>query len=196
MPHKRVAAAAADRCDPVAARCDAVNTLAVRDGEVSGYNTDVSGVRMLLDRMNLPADCGVLVLGAGGAAAAALVACEGRPLALSARDPGAAGEVSSRVGVEAALVPWGEPVPGALVVNSTPLGMSGEPLPDGIIAVSAGVLEMAYGAGETPAVAEALRRGLAAADGIDLLVAQAAGSFALWTGLPAPLEVMEAAARA
>ena len=195
MPHKQVAAAAADWCAPTAARCGAVNTLVARDGEVAGHNTDVSGVRMLLERMALPADAGVLVLGAGGAAAAALVACEGRPLRLSARNPAAAAALAAAVAVDAGVAPWGAPVPGALVINSTPLGMAGEHLPPGIVGAASGVLEMAYGSGVTPAVAEASRRGLDVADGIDLLVAQAAGSFTLWTGRPAPLEIMEAAAR-
>jgi len=195
MPHKRVAAAAADGCDPTALRCGAVNTLVPHEGVVIGHNTDVTGIRMLWERMAPPPGTGVLVLGAGGAAAAALVACAGHPLVLSARRREAAEAVAGAVGVDARVVPWGEPVPGAVVINATPLGRSGEILPAGIVAAAAGLLDMAYGSGPTPAVAAARRRGITVTDGIDLLVAQAAGSFTLWTGRPAPLDIMEAAAR-
>ena len=47
MPHKRTAAAAADRLAPEAARCGAVNTLVAEDGEVVGHNTDVGGLRLV-----------------------------------------------------------------------------------------------------------------------------------------------------
>ena len=197
MPHKRIAAAAADWCDPTAQQCGAVNTLVPQEGTVIGHNTDVTGIRMLWERMALP-PAGVLVMGAGGAAAAALVACEGHPLLLSARRPEAAEAIVAIGGDAARIVPWGEPVPGAVVINATPLGSSGEALPAGVVAEAVALLDMAYrtcGSGTTPAVAAARRRGLAVADGIDLLVAQAAGSFTLWTGRPAPFDIMEAAAR-
>ena len=60
-------------------------------------------------------------------------------------------------------------------------------------AVPVGLFDMAYGNNATPAVLGADERPVA--DGIDMLVAQAARSFEIWTGRPAPLEVMETAAR-
>jgi len=82
-----------------------------------------------------------------------------------------------------------------VVVNATPLGMQGEELPPGVIEAAGGLIDLPYGTEPTPAVALARRRGLPVADGLDLLVAQAALSFELWAGGPAPLAVMEAAAR-
>jgi shikimate dehydrogenase len=80
-------------------------------------------------------------------------------------------------------------------VNATPLGMAGESLPGGLVAAASGLFEMAYGPQTVPAVSEARRRGLPVADGLSMLVAQAARSFELWTGVAAPLPVMLAAAR-
>jgi shikimate dehydrogenase len=141
----------------------------------------------------LPGDAPVLVLGAGGAAAAALLAVGPERAAVSARRPGAAAVAGAAFGVPS--IPWGEAIDGAVVVNATPLGMEGEHLPEGLLAAASGLFDMAYGAQTTPAVAEMRRRGMPVIDGIDLLVAQAAGSFELWTGRAAPVAVMERAAR-
>jgi shikimate dehydrogenase len=195
MPHKRVAAAAADRLTPAAARCGAVNTLVGEDGEVLGHNTDVGGLLAAWERAGIPRGVPVLLLGGGGAADAALVALAGADLAVATRRPGAGESLAASLGVPAIEIPWGHPRPGAVVVNTTPLGMHGEPLPPGVVEAAAGLLDLPYGPEPTPAVAGARRRGLPVADGLDHLVAQAALSFELWAGVPAPLAAMGAAAR-
>ena len=194
MPLKAVALEAIDRASRVAIRAGAVNTMCLREGSVLGDNTDVGGIRDAWRRRRLPDDVPILVLGAGGAAAAALLACEGSELLVSSRRRGMASALATRLGVGASEVPWRSPVAGAVVVNATPLGMGGERLPEGIVAASAGLFDMAYGPSLTPAVAIAGDRPVA--DGIDMLIAQAARSFQIWTGVAAPLDVMEAAARA
>jgi len=195
MPHKRVAAAAADRLSPEASRAGSVNTLVPDDGRVIGHTTDVDGVRIAWGWAGLPEDSPVLVLGAGGAAAAAMVALEGHEVLVSGRRPGAGPAVAAALGVACREVPWGEVVDGAVVVNATPLGMAGESLPAGLVAAAAGVFDMAYGPAATPAVVEGRRLGLPVADGASMLVAQAARSFELWTGVRAPLPVMLDAVR-
>ena len=195
MPHKGVAAAAADRLAPPAARCRAVNTLVGEQGEVVGHNTDVGGLLAVWERAGMPPGAPVLVLGGGGAAAAALVALAGARAAVATRRPEAGRALAEALRVPTTVIPWGEPLAGAVVVNATPLGMQGEELPPGVIEVAGGLIDLPYGTEPTPAVALARRRGLPVADGLDLLVAQAALSFELWAGRPAPLAVMEAAAR-
>ena len=196
MPHKRTAAAAADRLAPEAARCGAANTLVAEDGEVAGHNTDVGGLRLVREWCGLPVAAPLLVLGAGGAAAAALVAFAGSTLMVATRRGGAGAELGAFLGVPVREVPWGEPVPGAIVVNATVLGMQGEPLPPGVVEEARGLIDLPYGADATPAAATARRLGLPAADGREVLVAQAALSFRIWTGREAPLEVMRRAAGA
>jgi shikimate dehydrogenase len=194
MPHKTHAYEAVDIRTDLADRTHAVNTITAAVGVLTGTNTDVAGVRFAITA----ADAGsgpALVLGAGGAAAAALVALDGRRLFVSSRDQAAAGDVIARTGVNGVIVPWGEGVAGAAVVNATPIGMHGEELPFGVLAVASAVIDMAYGPNETPAVAYAAAHGLGHADGIDMLVGQALEAFTLFTGAKAPIEAFYEAAR-
>lgn len=195
MPHKRTAAAAADRLSAAAGRCAAANTLVAEGAEVVGHNTDVGGLRTAWEQAGLPAEGPVLVLGAGGAAAAVLIAMEGREIAIAGRRAGVGGALAAAVGVRAVEIPWGQAWPGAVVVNATPVGMEGDSLPPGVVEESAGLVDLPYGSGPTPAATLARRRGLRVVDGLDHLVAQAALSFELWTGVPVPRAAMEAAAR-
>jgi shikimate dehydrogenase len=159
-----------------------------------GHSTDIAAVRKVWERRRLPLDP-VLLLGSGGAAAAALVALEGRQVVVAARRRDAAEGLVRAVGARAEVCGWEEARLRAVVVNATPLGMRGEELPEWMLQQATGVFDMAYGWGETPVLALARRRGLPAADGIDMLVAQAEESFRLWTGVSPPEGVMEEAAR-
>ncbi len=198
MPHKSAAAAAADLADGVVAATGAANTLRrgwSPDGpNVEATNNDVAGLTAAADAAGIPREAPVLVLGAGGAAAAAVVAFGERSVSLSARRPGAVGELALRTGAPVPSCRWGEAVDGAVVINATPLGMYGESLPEDLLEVAAGLIDMAYGDRVTPAVQKARDLGIPAADGLHVLVAQAAASFFWWTGVPAPLNVMLQAA--
>lgn len=191
MPHKRLAASRCDRLDGDAAAGGVANTLAMREGMLVGWNTDVGAIRAA----SPPGERTVLVLGAGGAAAAALVAFGDSPLAVSARRPDAALALAERIAPSARSIPWGTPQPGALVVNATAIGMRGESLPHGIVEAASGLIDLPYSDSPTPACLAAQRRGIPWVDGLELLVAQAAASFLIWTGVEAPIAVMRAAAR-
>lgn len=192
MPHKELAARLCDRLAPAAARAGAVNTL-LRVGErVIGHNTDIPGIQKAWRVTGLPADGPVLILGAGGAAAAAALALEGRELSICARRPAAATSLIAKLSVAATAVPWGQPVADAVIVNATPVGMRGERLDQEQLAAGAGLFDMVYGPHETPAVREMSDRGLPAADGRLMLLHQAAVAFELWTGRTAPLAEMRA----
>jgi len=193
MPHKEAAFALADRVSETALRAGVVNTLIHRDGMAAGDNTDVPGMRSVWDETGMGDIGPVLVLGSGGAAAAALVAFADHDIKISARSSERAQALLARTRVSGEVVEWGSAVQGAAVVNATPIGMGGEMLPDGIIERAAGLIDLPYGAERTPAVIAAFALGLPIADGREVLLAQAAGSFELWTGLPAPLDAMRAA---
>jgi len=189
MPHKAAAATAAEITDDVVTITGAANTLRAsesRPGMIEATNTDVGGLRNAADAAGIPPGAPVLVLGGGGAAAAASVAFGGRRLVVSTRS----GAVRP-----AAMLPWGTGWPGAVVVNATPLGMGGESLPEGVLKEATGFIDMAYGDDPTPAFLQAVQMGIPAADGLDVLVSQAAESFTWWTGLAAPLDAMAFAAR-
>jgi shikimate dehydrogenase len=183
MPHKQLALALADRADDLASRAGAANTLVREDASVVAYNTDIGAVRSAWAEAGLPTRGPALILGAGGAAAAALVALQGREISISARQPPAAAALLAATGIEAVIVDWGTRLAGAVVVNATPIGMHLEGLPVGVGVPDAGVFDMAYGSGTTPLVAAAKAAGLPCVDGEAMLIAQAAISFELWTGV-------------
>jgi len=193
MPYKELAAELCDRTSTVAARAGAVNTLVRSGPAVVGHNTDVIGIRAAWREGKLPTSGPVLVLGAGGAAAAALLALEDRELFVAARRPEAVVELCRRVGVSAHPADWGTPIEGAVVVNATPLGMKGEALDDAILGPAVGMFDMAYAAVPTVAVRVAAARELPTVDGRRMLLHQAAAAFELWTGHKAPVSAMDAA---
>lgn len=193
MPHKELAAQLADRLATSAQRVAVVNTLLRVGGAVVGHNTDIAGIEAAWVEAGFPADGPVLVLGAGGAAAAALVALEGHELTISSRRPEAVTALLQRVGVTATVASWGTPVSGAVVVNATPLGMQGESLGAAILDAAGGLFDMVYGSRETPSVQAIKQNDLPVADGQRMLLHQAAAAFELWTGHQAPLAAMEAA---
>ena len=191
MPHKELAFELADRVAEAALRSGAVNTLVRITGEVWGYNTDVDGIQAVWASAGFPDDAPVLILGTGGAAAGALVAVAERTVMISGRRPEAAADLLARVRIDGTVVPWGEGIESAVVINATPLGMKVESLPDGVLADAAGFFDLTYGSAEVPSVATALSLGIPIADGRDMLLAQAAAAFEIWTGVPAPIAAMQ-----
>lgn len=198
MPHKAVAARLADRLSSDAERAGSVNTWTLAgDGRLTGHSTDVEAVRRVWVRAGLPTECPVLVAGAGGAAAAAMVALENRELWCAARRSEGVSSLADRVDVSFRNFPWAEGLAGAVVVNATPLGMRGGELPAALLEESSGLFDMAYRADgrQTGAVRWMREQGLPASDGLEMLAAQAEASFEMWTGRRPPAKVMEKAAR-
>jgi shikimate dehydrogenase len=193
MPHKHLAFELADRVAETALRSGAANTLVRHEGEVWGHNTDVDGIRDIWIEKGLPDDAPVLILGSGGAAAGVVVALAKRVVTVSARRSGAAAELLASTRVAGTVIPWGSGVDGAVVVNATPLGMNGESIPAGVLDEAAGFVDLTYGPDEAPSVARSRTFGIPVADGRDMLLAQAAVSFEIWTGVEAPTDAMRAA---
>lgn len=183
MPHKVHAFEAVDDMDENAMRSGAVNTIIVDGGRLVGYNTDVLGVREACRQAGVSETAPVLVLGAGGAASAAVIAMEGRSLLVTARNDANAHALVERTAAEAIVVGWGEGVADAVIINTTPLGMAGEELPHNVLVAGSGLLDMTYGHGQTPACEMYRNLGLPCADGIDMLIAQAVSTFELFTGI-------------
>ena len=195
MPHKVLAARLADVLSPLAERCGGANTLWREGNRLFAHTTDPDGVRFAWEHAGLPDDAPVLLLGAGGAAAAALTALQGHSYRVSARREEAARALVDRVAPDAdvSVIGWGRAVPGAVVINATPLGTAGDSLPGGVLDEAAGLLEMSYGGGETPAEVLLRSRNRPVASGELMLVGQGVASFAIWTGVEVPPEVMLAA---
>lgn len=199
VPHKRAALELADERTAEAQAVGAANTLWWRDGRLFADNTDAAAVGDVLERdVGLHAGEPVVLFGAGGAARAAAVAIGrlGARLEVVARRAQAAADVAAVAAAAGADV--GAVGEARVVINATPLGLKGQPLPDRFMRLRPGqvALDLVYGPGDTPFVAAARRAGATALDGRGMLVAQAARSFRSWTGVPAPLDVMAGAASA
>lgn len=196
VPFKLEAYRLADECAPRAHDAGAVNTLSFEGGRALGDNTDGVGlVRDLEANLGVGlAGARVLLMGAGGAARGVL-------FPLLARGP-AALTIANRTVAKAdelALLAKRRGLPCAasgypalagqvfdLVVNATSASLGGEapPLPAGVFASGSLAYDMVYGKGVTPFLAAAREAGAARiADGLGMLVEQAAESFLIWRGV-------------
>lgn len=189
MPLKAAAARMADALSVPAARSGSVNTLMRAGGEVAGDSTDCVAMQEIVGDGRFARRTSVLLIGTGGAAAAALTALGDEPnLYVTGRRPDAVEELTAKLG--GLPVSWGSAVAGALVINATSLGMAGEALPDGILDVASGLADLPYGEMETPAMRQARTLGIPTADGHEFLLRQAMTSFRLWTGVPIDIETL------
>lgn len=198
IPHKLAAHELADVRTAAAAAIGAANTLAFEGGTVVADNTDAGG---LLDALGEGvAGRRALVLGAGGAGRAAVWALReaGCEVAVWNRSAARARALADELGVGHAERPTGADV----LVNATSVGL--EPLApgEGLAALALEGVEppellcdLVYGPGAGALAAWAERGGARVVDGIEVLVRQGARSLERWTGRPAPLEAMRAAAR-
>lgn len=194
MPLKAAAADLADLLSPQAELSHSVNTL-VPDGDtVAGHSTDSIAFRVLLRSDRFADISSILLLGAGGSAAAAMAAIGGqRQVYVCSRRPESAENLTSALG--GAVVTWGTAVAGSLVINTTPLGMNREALPGDVLSVAGGFIDLPYGNAPTPAMVEARGLGLPRADGHEFLILQAIESFRLWTGVKTDYSALRRAMR-
>lgn len=196
LPHKQAALHLVDEADELARRIGAVNTVVVADdGHLQGSNTDAFGfteaLRAGAPALDLTAAPAVLI-GAGGAARAIAVALldAGVPeLRLVNRTLERAHTLQTALDGPVQVVGWEDraaSLEGAgLVVNSTSLGMTGQPplelsltgLPTGAV-----VMDAVYVPLETPLLSEARQRGHTVVDGLGMLLHQARPGFASWFG--------------
>lgn len=202
LPHKERAAAVVSAPSEAVRRTGACNTFWGEDGAIHGDNTDVEGFRRALSRFlgRPPGDHRVLLLGAGGAARAALVALldDGvREVLILNRSTERARAVARRIGgarVRVANVPQDlDDEDFDLVVNATRLGLDEDdamPFELGRLRRAGAVLDLVYGAQPTPFVRAALARGIRATDGGEMLVQQAAVAFERWWGDEGPVDAM------
>jgi shikimate dehydrogenase len=196
IPLKEAVFALCDSVDPLARAIGAANTLVRQpDGHIHGFNTDFMGFLGNLDQ-NAPgwdrALDEAIVLGAGGACRAVLVALRERGIGrvhLLNRTVGKAEGLAAMMGGSVRPGPlsaFRDLAPRAgLLVNTTSVGMHGtgfEDLPLDRLPPGALVTDLVYVPLETPLLAEARARGLRTVDGLGMLLHQAVPGFAAWFG--------------
>jgi shikimate dehydrogenase len=197
VPHKLAALAACDEVSEAARRIGAVNTLVFRaEGALFGTNTDAEGFAANLQAVAPGFDASAapaLVLGAGGAARAVVVAlldAGAAEIRLTNRSAARAAALAAEMGDACKAVPWAERS-GALagiglVVNTTSLGMTGQPPLDialDDLPAAAVVNDIVYDPLTTPLLRAAAARGNPAVDGLGMLLHQARVGFQAWFGV-------------
>jgi shikimate dehydrogenase len=194
VPHKGAALAAAVPDDRARA-VGAANTLWFDDGTLRATNTDVEGFLANLDAATPGWDRGLesaIVLGAGGAARAAVYALVTREVGriyVINRTPERSEGLKKQFGARIFPAGWDETtglMGGAgLLVNTTPLGMTGQPPLEINLRCPASlvVADLVYDPLVTSLLAAARERGLRTADGLGMLLHQAVRGFALWFGV-------------
>jgi shikimate dehydrogenase len=213
IPHKHAALELADEASAAARAIGAANTLTFRsDGTIAAENTDAPGLIEALG--SSPRGMRALVLGAGGSARAvvwALLAEGASEVSIWNRTSARAEALANDLGARAVA----RPVPADLLVNCTSVGLEGRSGVSGVersatedcalnqlgltgdqLGEYSNVIDLVYHAQSTALLAAAVARGARTIDGLQVLVAQGALSFELWTGREAPRELMARAARA
>jgi shikimate dehydrogenase len=195
LPHKQSVLGLLDDLTPAARAIGAVNTIVQRNGKLSGDNTDAPGLLAALADADAPKGGLSVVLGAGGAARAAVYALRGagHEVLIVNRTHARAQALAAELGGRAA---WPETAPWSavtLLINASSAGLDApddSPLPVfPPLDPRALVYDMVYRPAETRLLRDARAAGLRAANGLGMLAHQARLAFAAWCGTDVPVSV-------
>jgi shikimate dehydrogenase len=198
VPHKEAALALADEASEASRQIGAANTLVFDGKKIEAHNTDADGLLAALPVT--PRGRHVLVLGAGGAARAAIWALrwEGAEVEVWNRTPAKAAALCAELGGAAVTDPRQDRY--EIVVNTSAAGLKGEdpfehlPLQPDLFAAGQTVVDMVYGERPSPLLEAAGKAHAETVDGLEILVQQGARSLEIWTGCEPDLDVMRRAA--
>jgi 3-dehydroquinate dehydratase/shikimate dehydrogenase len=194
MPYKQDILESLDNTDAHTAKTGACNTVVrAQDGKLYGFNTDIAGVIRPLEARTSLEKAKVLVIGAGGAARAAVFGLKDRGAEVhilnrsSAKAEKLARQAKAKVLKKADLKKLNFDV----IVNATPVGMNGKDSPLKPEEIRARIVfDMIYDPQETRLLKMAREKGLEVIPGIEMFVQQAARQFEIWSGKPAPADEM------
>jgi len=196
MPYKESILTHLENTDSHTAKIGACNTVVrAQDGKLYGFNTDTAGViRPLERRLNTLEGARILVLGAGGAARAAVFALKerGSEVYIMNRSAAPAKKLAHQARARIMKRPDLKKLAFDVIINATPVGMGNTretPLQEKEINARY-VFDMVYDPPETRLLKLAKERGAQIIPGIEMFVHQAARQFEIWTGKPAPWDEM------
>ena len=196
MPYKETILPHLDNTDSHSSKVGACNTVVrAQDGKLYGFNTDTAGiVRPLERRLNTLEGARILVLGAGGAARAAVFGLKerGSEVYILNRSLAAAKKLAHQAHARMVKKPDLKKLAFDVIINATPVGMGNTretPLQEKEINARY-VFDMVYDPAETRLLKLAKERGAQLIPGIEMFVHQAARQFEIWTGKPAPWDEM------
>ncbi len=196
MPLKQEIMAHLEKTDPLSAKIGACNTvLRAQDGKLYGFNTDVAGITGPLEKRMSLRDAKVLVLGAGGAARAAVFGLrdKGAEVFILNRTAETAHKLARQAGAKTMKKDALAKTSFDAIVNATPIGMNGIKGAQILEAKDLNtklVFDLVYNPLETPLLRLARQKGIPIITGIEMFVQQGARQFEIFTGKPAPEEEM------
>jgi 3-dehydroquinate dehydratase/shikimate dehydrogenase len=196
MPLKQEIMAHLERTDPLSARIGACNTvLRAQDGKLYGFNTDVAGITGPLEKRMPLAGARVLVLGAGGAARAAVFGLREKDASVFIlnRTAETAQKLARQSGSKTIRHEALAKSSFDAIINATPVGMAGNkaaPLLEAKDLNTKLVFDLVYNPLETPLIHLARQLSIPFITGVEMFVHQGARQFEIWTGKPAPEEEM------
>lgn len=203
-PHKQSILKHIHNLDETARQIGAVNTVGVEtDGTFSGFNTDAEGfITPLKNAVTDLSEKRVAVIGAGGAARACVYALlkENAGVTVFARDEQKAAAFGSEIGIDGRVLNADTNFGSFdILVNATPLGTKGEmedlsPISKESLSGVGIVYDLTYNPKQTLLMKYAEESGANTIGGLEMLVAQAAAQYKIWTSRTAPVDVMKAAA--
>jgi 3-dehydroquinate dehydratase/shikimate dehydrogenase len=195
MPLKQEILPHLEQTDPLSAKIGAVNTIRMLDGKLYGFNTDVAGIVLPLEKRLSLRGAKVLVLGAGGAARAAVFGLrdKGAEVFILNRTPETAQKLARQSGSKTIKKEALAKTSFDVIVNATPVGMAGNkaaPLLEAKDLNTRLVFDLVYNPLETPLIRMARQQGINIITGVEMFVQQGARQFEIFTGKPAPEEEM------
>jgi 3-dehydroquinate dehydratase/shikimate dehydrogenase len=196
MPLKQEIMAHLEKTDPLSAKIGACNTvLRAQDGKLYGFNTDVAGITGPLEKRLSLRGAKVLVLGAGGAARAAVFGLrdKGAEVFILNRTAETAQKLARQSGSKTIKKDAVSKTTFDVIVNATPIGMAGIKAPQLLEAKDLNtklVFDLVYNPLETPLLRLARQKSIPIVTGIEMFVQQGARQFEIFTGKPAPEEEM------
>ncbi len=191
MPYKQAILPHLDNTDAHTAKIGACNTVVRgQDGKLYGFNTDIAGVVRPLEQRLAIENAKVLVLGAGGAARAAVFGLKerGAEVWILNRTSMKAQKLARQAKAHTIKRAELRKIAFDVIINATPVGMGNTrdcPLKDEEIQARV-VFDMVYDPVETHLLVVARAKGIAVIPGVEMFVQQAARQFEIWTGKPAP----------
>ena len=202
MPFKEKVLPLLDELDPLAKKAKAVNTVVNNNGHLTGYNTDVLGMQNCLKPLKIKKNKKILVLGAGGAARAILVALENlkfKNVILSNRTAQRGRKTAKDFHIDS--IQWSKraDIEAEIIINSTPIGMypntNSLPISQKSIIHAQFVIDMIVKPPNTKLIQVANNNRIPSIDGTKMALNQAYEQFKLYTGKDPQKHVMQKASK-
>lgn len=200
MPFKEQVITLVDELDSLASQSKAVNTIVNNNGHLIGYNTDVLGIQNCLKSIKIEKNKKILLLGAGGASRAILVALKNlkfKNIVLSNRTSKKGKKVAKEFNVK--FIQWSERsnIEASIIINSTPIGMypnkKSLPISQKSIIQAKLIVDIIVKPSNTKLIEIAKNKKIPTINGTEMALNQAYEQFKLYTGKKAPKDIMRKA---